>query len=297
LSARDSSSLPPHLAARSAKDAPDLALEIDACVAARQVAHAPHLAIVPAPVQGSAVGAARFFGRRFSRIMRAFGSPKMPAPSPQAGSRGTHTRPTGAASASPQPPSKCRPAPSPPPPARNPGDEGLVKGTIKLHAGDIAGVGGPSRTRISRSSNDAAFRCAKTYNPPTLPEDPEWVAASGRSVCAMERVRLSRSRRRAWRRVLQACRRARGWQRRRWEAPLTAVPRRRGRDPPCACGRGRLSQRLDAELGRGSLVGRADARGIRDERAGQEIQALIAPLAVQGSAATVQTCVRARPLC
>ena len=70
--------LPPHLAARSAKDAPDLELKIDARVAARQIAHAPHRAIVPAAMQRSAVGAARFFERRFSLTMRAFGSPKMP---------------------------------------------------------------------------------------------------------------------------------------------------------------------------------------------------------------------------
>jgi len=70
--------LPPHLAARSAKDAPDLDLKIHARVAARQIAHAPHRAIVPAPMERAAVGAARFFERRFSLTMRALGSPKMP---------------------------------------------------------------------------------------------------------------------------------------------------------------------------------------------------------------------------
>ena len=70
--------LPPHLAARLAKHASDLELEIDARVAARQIAHAPHRAIVPAPMQAAAVGAVRFFERRFSLTMRAFGSPKMP---------------------------------------------------------------------------------------------------------------------------------------------------------------------------------------------------------------------------
>jgi hypothetical protein len=78
LSARNSSRSRLTLAARSAKDAPDLDLKIDARVAARQVAHPPHRAIVPAAMQGSAVGAARFFERRFSLTMRAFGSPKMP---------------------------------------------------------------------------------------------------------------------------------------------------------------------------------------------------------------------------
>jgi len=70
--------LPPHLAARPAKDASDLDLKIDARVAARQIAYAPNSAIVPAAMQGSAVGAPRFFERRFSLTMRALGSPKMP---------------------------------------------------------------------------------------------------------------------------------------------------------------------------------------------------------------------------
>ena len=70
--------LPLHLAARSAKDAPDLDLKIHTRVAARQIAHAPQRAVVPAPMQASAVGAARFFERRFSLMIRAFGSPKMP---------------------------------------------------------------------------------------------------------------------------------------------------------------------------------------------------------------------------
>ena len=40
------------------------------------VAYAPHRAIVPAAMQGSAAGAARFFERRFSLMIRALGSPK-----------------------------------------------------------------------------------------------------------------------------------------------------------------------------------------------------------------------------
>jgi hypothetical protein len=41
-------------------------------------AHAAQRAVVPAAMQGSAVGAPRFFERRFSLMIRALGSPKMP---------------------------------------------------------------------------------------------------------------------------------------------------------------------------------------------------------------------------
>src|SRR4029077_7321747 len=47
-------------------------------VAARQVAHAPQLAIVPAHLHATATAASRFFERRLSLITRAFGSPKTP---------------------------------------------------------------------------------------------------------------------------------------------------------------------------------------------------------------------------
>ena len=69
---------PPHLAARPAKGAPDLELKVYARVAARQIAHTPHRAVVPAAMLVSAIGAACFFERRFSLMMRALGSPKIP---------------------------------------------------------------------------------------------------------------------------------------------------------------------------------------------------------------------------
>jgi hypothetical protein len=47
-------------------------------VAARQIAHAPYLAIVPTHLDATATAASRFFERRLSLITRAFGSPKTP---------------------------------------------------------------------------------------------------------------------------------------------------------------------------------------------------------------------------
>src|SRR5215510_11764135 len=70
--------LPPHFAARLAKDASDLELKIDARVAAREITHAPDRAIVPAFVHASTIGAACFFERRLSLMMRALGSPNTP---------------------------------------------------------------------------------------------------------------------------------------------------------------------------------------------------------------------------
>jgi hypothetical protein len=67
-----------HFAGRPATYAPHFELEVYARVAAREVAYATDRAVVPAVMQASTTTAARFFKRRLSLMMRAFGSPKMP---------------------------------------------------------------------------------------------------------------------------------------------------------------------------------------------------------------------------
>ena len=67
-----------HLATTAAVEAPHLQLQKNPRVAARQIAHAPNLAIVPAGLDPTAAAACRFFDRRWSRITRAFGSPNTP---------------------------------------------------------------------------------------------------------------------------------------------------------------------------------------------------------------------------
>src|SRR4029077_17401493 len=47
-------------------------------VAARQIAHATHLAVVPTHLDSTATAAGGFFERRLSAITRALGSPKIP---------------------------------------------------------------------------------------------------------------------------------------------------------------------------------------------------------------------------
>jgi hypothetical protein len=136
--------LPPHFAARLAKGASDLELKIDARVATRQIAYAPHCAVVPAPMQASAVGAPRFFERRFSLKMRALGSPKMP-----------RTVPSG----------------------RKPGN--AYPSHSRRFRLPAAAIEIPPRSEhtLTRSKpcSDAAFRCVNVYNSPTrLPEDPEF---------------------------------------------------------------------------------------------------------------------------
>jgi hypothetical protein len=72
-------------------------------------------------VQGSTVGAARFFERRFNLMMRAFGSPKMPRTVPSGRKPGnayaSHSRRFRLRAA---PIAENRPIPSTPPLARNP---------------------------------------------------------------------------------------------------------------------------------------------------------------------------------
>lgn len=53
-------------------------LEVDAPVASGEVANAPELAVVPAPVEGATAATAGFFVRRSRVTMRARGSPKRP---------------------------------------------------------------------------------------------------------------------------------------------------------------------------------------------------------------------------
>jgi hypothetical protein len=67
-----------HRATVTAVDTPHLQFQKNPRVAARQIAHPPLLAIVPAHLLATAAPASRFFERRLSLITRAFGSPKIP---------------------------------------------------------------------------------------------------------------------------------------------------------------------------------------------------------------------------
>jgi hypothetical protein len=67
-----------HLAATAASHPPDLDLKEDARVAARQIANSPYPPVVPPRMNRSATSANRFFARRVSVTMRAFGSPNTP---------------------------------------------------------------------------------------------------------------------------------------------------------------------------------------------------------------------------
>src|SRR5664280_718293 len=68
-----------HLAATAASHPPDLNLQEDARVAARQIANLPYTSVVPTRMNSPAAPANRFFARRASvMMMRAFGSPKTP---------------------------------------------------------------------------------------------------------------------------------------------------------------------------------------------------------------------------
>ena len=67
-----------HLAAVTAVEAPHLQFQKNPRVAARQIAHAPYLAIVPAHLGATATATSRFFERRLRRIIRTFGSPNTP---------------------------------------------------------------------------------------------------------------------------------------------------------------------------------------------------------------------------
>src|SRR4029077_15296916 len=70
--------LPLHLATAATVEASHLQFKKNPPVAARQIAHAAHLAIVPAHLHSTATATSRFFERRLSLMTRAFGSPKMP---------------------------------------------------------------------------------------------------------------------------------------------------------------------------------------------------------------------------
>jgi hypothetical protein len=70
--------LPLHLATTAAINPPYLQFQKYPRVAARKIAHAPDLAVVPAHLDATTTAARRFFERRLSVITRAFGSPKIP---------------------------------------------------------------------------------------------------------------------------------------------------------------------------------------------------------------------------
>jgi hypothetical protein len=67
-----------HLAATAALHAPDLDLEVDAHIAAGQIANPPRPPVVPARLRSTTAAAGRFFERRSRVMTRAFGSPKTP---------------------------------------------------------------------------------------------------------------------------------------------------------------------------------------------------------------------------
>jgi len=57
---------------------PDLDLQENPRVAARQIANQPFTPVVPSRMNTPAAPADRFFARRANVMMRAFGSPKTP---------------------------------------------------------------------------------------------------------------------------------------------------------------------------------------------------------------------------
>jgi len=67
-----------HLAATAALHAPNLELEVDACIAAGQIARPMRAPVVPTRLRSATAAAGRFFERRSRVMTRAFGSPKMP---------------------------------------------------------------------------------------------------------------------------------------------------------------------------------------------------------------------------
>lgn len=69
---------PLHATAPAAVDAPDLDVEVDPQVAARQIAHAANFPVVPRAVRAPTRPTDRFFGRRLRARTRALGSPKRP---------------------------------------------------------------------------------------------------------------------------------------------------------------------------------------------------------------------------
>src|SRR5450830_360968 len=89
-----------HLAATAASHPPDLDLQEDVRVAARQIANPPYTPVVPTRMNPPTASAIRFFARRTSVMRRTFGSPKTPRTVGWGESRGTCTCPTGAAVAS-----------------------------------------------------------------------------------------------------------------------------------------------------------------------------------------------------
>ena len=67
-----------HAATPAALDPSHLDLEMDAQIAAGEVAHPTHCSVVPSAVCAATRAADRFFWRRVNVITRARGSPKIP---------------------------------------------------------------------------------------------------------------------------------------------------------------------------------------------------------------------------
>ena len=67
-----------HLAATAASHPPDLNLQKNVRVAARQIANPPDTPVVPTRMNPPTAPAIRFFARRASVMRRTFGSPKTP---------------------------------------------------------------------------------------------------------------------------------------------------------------------------------------------------------------------------
>jgi len=67
-----------HLAAVATVEPAHLQFQKNPRVAARQIAHTPQLAVIPAHLNTTAATASRFFERRLSLITRALGSPNTP---------------------------------------------------------------------------------------------------------------------------------------------------------------------------------------------------------------------------
>jgi hypothetical protein len=85
-----------HGVAPAAVHASDLDLQVDACIATGQVANAPQLAVVEAPLKSSADAAGRFFRRRRRLTTRALGRRRCRGQSAPGRSRGSDRRPAGA---------------------------------------------------------------------------------------------------------------------------------------------------------------------------------------------------------
>ncbi|MEO6023538.1 MAG: hypothetical protein ABIP64_10535 [Burkholderiales bacterium] len=67
-----------YIASARALNTPDLELQVHAPVATGQIPNLPRTPVVPSAVNATAAATDRFFERRTSVMMQAFGSPKTP---------------------------------------------------------------------------------------------------------------------------------------------------------------------------------------------------------------------------